>query len=242
MVDAGLMNQEDSLAERLRRDWIEPFYAERDARVAGDPEASLGTSGKRPATASRLYGAEGKSGGRAGSAPGDQGISPSPLQPNFDEAGAQRLRAANAAYAGYAQTYKNPIIAPGLRTTGYSGQYRMPDAVFIKRAIQPGEKGFEAVNAHLAAVKDNPTAVAAMQQAILDPLRRTAQPTGMIHPNMLARWKESYGPALRALDRVAPGFSANFDDAARANSRFSTSAPSTSKTSPNSSVSLLGMR
>jgi hypothetical protein len=92
----------------------------------------------------------------------------------------------------------------------------MPDAVFIKRAIQPGEKGFETVNAHLAAVKDNPTAVAAMQSAILDPLRRTAQAEGVIHPNALARWKESYGPALRGLERVAPGFSANFDDAAHA--------------------------
>ena len=46
------------------------------------------------------------------------------LTPNFGPEAANRLKAANAAYAEYAKTYKNPTVGPGLRTTGYSGQYQ----------------------------------------------------------------------------------------------------------------------
>ncbi len=142
------------------------------------------------------------------------GVSRSGLSPNFDKGADNRLKAANAAYAQYAQTYKNPIVGPGLRTTGYSGQYARSDAAFIKTAVKPGPDGYENARAYLQAAANDPQALAAMQDAALNPLRRGALGNGTVHPNALARWKESYGPALRALDEVSPGFSGRFDTAA----------------------------
>jgi hypothetical protein len=222
LVDAGLMEPEDTLEARvdaLRAKWapdFESFRSDASGSVARTGTGPFGFSGggtSRDARPDRTAGATDRG---IGQAPSDQGISPPSLQPSFDEAATQRLRDANAAYGDYARTYKNPIIAPGLKTTGFAREYRIPDAVFLRRAIVPGDKGLEAASAHLAAVRNDPRAVAAMQNAILDPLRKTTLPTGTIHPNALARWKESYGPALRAIDAVAPGFSSHFDSAAEA--------------------------
>ncbi len=63
------------------------------------------------------------------------------LTPNFGPEAAGRLKAANAAYAEYARTYKNPTVGPGLRTTGYSGQYQRGDAAFIKGGGQARPRG-----------------------------------------------------------------------------------------------------
>ncbi len=138
------------------------------------------------------------------------------LQPNFDKGAANRLKAANAAYTEYARTYKNPIVGPGLRTTGYAGQYQRGDAAFIKGAIRPGPEGYENARAFLTAARNDPEALGAMQDAALNPLRRAALGPGFVHPKALANWKASYGPALRALDEVTPGFSSRFDDAGHA--------------------------
>ena len=140
------------------------------------------------------------------------------LQPNFDKAAAERLKAANAAYAQYARTYKNPVVGPGLRTTGYAGQYAKSDAAFIKAAITPGADGYANAKAYLAAAKNDPDALGAMHDAVLNPLRNKVLGHGMLRPDDLARWKsaDGYGPALRALDEVTPGFSSRFDDAGKA--------------------------
>lgn len=216
MVDAGLMSQEDTIGAKFAQE-ARDFAQERRTAPRGSVPAGVGTHRSvRPAAFHSENGNQIQGGGRPGDAQGDQSIQGRSLEPNFDEAAAERLKAANAAYANYAQTYKTPIIAPGLKTTGYSGQYKMPDAVFIRRAVVSGDKGYEVLKAHLAAAKNNPGAIAAMQNAILDPLRKAAAATGTVHPNAVLRWKESYGPALRALDEASPGFSKHFDDAAEA--------------------------
>ncbi len=138
------------------------------------------------------------------------------LTPNFGPEAAGRLKAANAAYAEYAKTYKNPTVGPGLRTTGFGGQYQRGDAAFIKGAVKPGPEGYENARAYLRAAQNDPDAVEAMHDAALNPLRRAALGPGFLPPKALENWKASYGPALRALDEVTPGFSGRFDDAGRA--------------------------
>ncbi len=138
------------------------------------------------------------------------------LTPNFGPEAAGRLKAANAAYAEYAKTYKNPTVGPGLRTVGYSGQYQRGDAAFIKGAVRPGPEGYENARAYLRAAQNDPDAVEAMHDAALNPLRRAALGPGFLPPKALENWKASYGPALRALDEVTPGFSGRFDDAGKA--------------------------
>ncbi len=138
------------------------------------------------------------------------------LTPNFGPEAAGRLKAANAAYAEYAKTYKNPTVGPGLRTTGFGGQYQRGDAAFIKGAVRPGPEGYENARAYLRAAQNDPDAVEAMHDAALNPLRRAALGPGFLPPKALENWKASYGPALRALDEVTPGFSGRFDDAGKA--------------------------
>lgn len=144
------------------------------------------------------------------------GVSRSGLSPNFDKGADNRLKAANAAYAQYAQTYKNPIVGPGLRTTGYAGQYQRSDANFIKGAVKPGAEGYENARAYLRAAANDPAAIGAMHEAALNPLRKAVTGNGTLSPRALASWREGFGPALRALDEVSPGFSSSFDDAAGA--------------------------
>ncbi len=140
------------------------------------------------------------------------------LVPNFDRDADARLKRANAAYAQYARTYKNPIVGPGLRTTGYAGQYQRSDSAFIKAAVKTGPEGYANAKAFLTAAKNDPDAVAAMHDAVLNPLRRLARSDGMLPPGGYERWKsaEGYGPALRAFNEVTPGFSSRFDSAASA--------------------------
>ncbi len=107
------------------------------------------------------------------------------LTPNFGPEAAGRLKAANAAYAEYAKTYKNPIVGPGLRTTGYSGQYQRSDANFIKAAVKPGPEGYENTRAYLRAAQNDPEAVEAMHDAALNPLRRAALGPGFVPPRRL---------------------------------------------------------
>lgn len=216
-VAEGRMANEDTIGFQLSQQ-AQDFLASRDQQAAASTSGG-GPSNYAGGPSAAVLGTRGtarEAGGRFGNAAGDQGIPEAPLQPNFDDAARQRLKQANSAYANYAQTYKNPIVGPGLRTTGYSGQYRVPDAAFIKRAIIPGDRGYEVAVAHLKAAGNSPEAVSAMKSSILYPLRKTTLPTGTIHPKALARWKERYGGALRALDEVSPGFSRRFDDAAGA--------------------------
>lgn len=221
-VRAGVLAPENTIEARFAN-WQQEleqsrdaFLSQRQASGAAGGGLSLPASGSRSAPDAGIFREAGEGGQRSGGAPSDQRISEAPLAPSFDDAARARLGEANAAYTNYGQTYKNPIVGPGLRTTGYSGQYRVPDAAFIKRAIVPGDRGYEAAVAHLKAAGNSPEAVSAMESAILDPLRKTTLPTGTIHPQALARWKERYGPARRALEEVSPGFSRRFDDAAGA--------------------------
>ncbi|MDR3487099.1 MAG: hypothetical protein P4M05_19605 [Bradyrhizobium sp.] len=213
-VAQGLMEPEDTIGFRLAED-AKAYTAERAGRSSISARASGNGAASSPGISGSSTGKIQSRGGFA-DASRDQSIQGLGLEPNFDDAARRRLGAANTAYANYAQTYKNPTVGPGLRTTGYSGQYQVPDAAFIKRAVVPGERGYEAAAAHLRAAGNSPEAVSAMQSAALDPLRKTTLPTGTIHPQALIRWKERYGPALRALDEVSPGFSRQFDDAAQA--------------------------
>ncbi|WP_158808462.1 hypothetical protein [Beijerinckia sp. L45] len=219
MVDAGLMPSEDTLEARMREKWNvnqDASRANASGSLAGTGTDTLGMAGGGAPTRAGGVRTAGPAGGGARQTPGDQGIPAPALQPNFDPAATNRLKAANAAYANYAKIYKNPTIGPGLRTTGYGGQYQISDAAFIKRAVVAGDRGYEIAKAHLAAAKNDSVAISAIQDAALAPLRKNVPPFGNLHPDALAKWKEAYGPALRAVDEVSPGFSDRFDSAANA--------------------------
>jgi len=135
------------------------------------------------------------------------------LQPNFDEAAAGRLKAAKSNYGEYARTFKDKPVAPTLK--GFNGSYDVPNSAVPSRAVLKGDKGYETAKAFLKAAKNDPNAVAAMLDHVVDPLRKKLG-NGTISESNLAAWKRDYGNVLRAFDEVSPGFSKRFDSAAKA--------------------------
>jgi hypothetical protein len=138
------------------------------------------------------------------------------LQPNFDRAAADRLRAAKDNHIDFAQTYRNPTIKRALGTQGGSDNYTTPASALPSKAVLRGPQGFQTAKAFLKAAKNDPAAVSAMLDQAAAPLRSSLLPNGTINPAKFEAWKRDYAGALRALDDVQPGFSKSFDSAARA--------------------------
>lgn len=222
-VSAGAMQPEQTLESRLRDLWgvnagSSTADLRQSAQRAGPDSFGFPGDGSTARTGSPRTGRE--TAGRTGEAAGDQGISPPPLQPNFDEAAASRLDAAKQTHAAYAQTFKQGPIGDMLRTNGFAGQYRLvdsgvPDTIFAK-----GPKGAEKVQAYRQAVRDDPAAVDALQNHAAMSLRRAAErPDGTIDPARFATWLNSYRDALRAVPELHQRF-ANIQSAAESLKRF----------------------
>ena len=145
---------------------------------------------------------------------------PSPISkvvpPNFDAGAAQRLAAANAAYALHAQTYSNGPVADILKTNGYKDQFTTPNSGVVAKAFPAGDKGFDVVSAHLEAADNSPDAIQAMQEMAVTRLREKMGGKDQLTLKALASWKQDYQHGLRAIDEVSPGFSSKFDSTANA--------------------------
>ena len=138
------------------------------------------------------------------------------LRPNFDQGAADRLAAAKASHADYAQTYRNGPVAPAIRTNGFAGQYVAPNGEVAAKAFATGPAGYERTRAFLTAARNDPRAVSSITDFALNPIRTKLTGLGTVSPSALARWKTDFAGSLRALDEVSPGFSSRFDNAASA--------------------------
>jgi hypothetical protein len=128
--------------------------------------------------------------------------------PNFDAAAAERLAEAKQAHAQYAQTYRQGPVGDILKTNGYAGQYRIPNAAIPEKVFAKGAKGYETAMAYRAAVKDDPAALDAAHNVAAMTLRRMAErQDGTIDPAKFSAWKSAYDDALRAFPGLAPKFS-----------------------------------
>lgn len=97
-----------------------------------------------------------------------------------------------------------------------AGLDRAPGAI-PKAAVQTGDTGYGTLKRLFDTTKNDPSVIAAVQDHVLQPLRRTGlTPEATVSPKALADWKASYGPALKAIDEVSPGFSSKLDTAAKA--------------------------
>lgn len=137
------------------------------------------------------------------------------LEPNFDPAARDRLRAAKDSHIALADTYRNPTIKPVLKTLG-SDTFSMADSAVPSKAVLKGPRGYEVAKQFLKAAGNEPGAVNAMMDQALAPLRKSLLPNGTVNPKSFASWKSDYAQALRAIDEVQPGFSKKFDNAAKA--------------------------
>lgn len=154
-----------------------------------------------------------------GDAGGDRGVQS--LEPNFDAEAAQRLAAAKQAHGEFAQTYRQGPIKSLLKDEGFAGQYRTPDAAIVAKAFPGGDTGYTATQTHLRAANNSPEAIGAVENMAIYRLNQ-AMKDGDLTQAALDGWKRKYGTSLRALDEVSPGFSARFDNVARATEELAT--------------------
>lgn len=138
-------------------------------------------------------------------------------QPNFDEAARDRLRAAKDSHIRYSKTFKEGPVGSALKGP-FKGQYNLRDSSVPELAIVKGPNGYETARAFIKAAGNDPVAIGTMLDQAMSPLRKPGAllPNGTLKPAALEKWKSDYAPALRALDEVNPGFSSQFDNAARA--------------------------
>ena len=145
-------------------------------------------------------------------APGGRPETKPELAPNMTESEYAKLEAAKDKHAEYSDVYKAGPVGNVLRTTGYSGQYKTPNATVVDTFFPGGNKGFEAATAFRRAVGDDQTALAVMQDYIAFSMRRAAEkPDGTIDPKKFEGWRKSHDSALRAF----PELEGRFDDAVR---------------------------
>lgn len=141
-----------------------------------------------------------------------------PLEPNFDASAANRLARAKETHQEYARTYREGPVTRAIATGGFKDNYNMLEGAVPDAAVVKGDKGYETVRAFLKASKNDPDAIGAMADHVLDPLRHGAilADSGALSPSKFAKWKVDYGPAIRAIDEALPGFSDRFASAAKA--------------------------
>ncbi len=213
-VSRGELSPEDTFVARMireRDDTLAPQRAGQTARASNGRSQPSGDSFFPSRAREKVSDI-----GRHGSAPGDQGISPPELQPNVGGGAAQRIKTANSFYADYNQTYKQGPVGQALKTNGFAGQYTTPNSGLVQKAFPPGDKGYEAVKAFTRAGKNSHDTVGALQDMAVTRLREIMKGQDRVSPHTLETWKQRYGQALRGIDEVSPGFSRQFDDAARA--------------------------
>jgi hypothetical protein len=141
---------------------------------------------------------------------------PSAELPNMTAEQAAQLAAGKAAHAQQMQTYGQGPVGQILATLGYAEQYKVPASGIPKIAFSAGDKGYTNAQAFLTAARNDPAAVAALQDMAMMRLRERMRQDQTLTPEALNAWRNQHANALRAIDEVTPGFSSRFDNAAAA--------------------------
>lgn len=209
-VAAGQMAPEATVGFRLQQqaqEWQDRRAAEaRAGQSAGEDIAgnvALGQGG-----VSSVSGAARPSGARSRGNEGNPGVqAPEPLQPNFDDAAAERLRAASAATKERATTF-GPTTPAGAVVRNFEGRdaYRLSDAAVPARVFHPGPRGFEDVQQFRQAVGDE-NALPVLSDYAAASLRRTAgRADGTLDPGRMQAWQRAHAESMRAFPELAQRF------------------------------------
>ncbi|CAB4145377.1 hypothetical protein UFOVP473_1, partial [uncultured Caudovirales phage] len=135
---------------------------------------------------------------------------------NADAEVAARIRDAKDAHAELAQTYRNGPVAGVLKTNGFRGQYTTPDATIPGKVFVPGDKGYQQAKTFIDAAKGAPEAIESVKDMAINKLRDEMKSAPRLTEKALEAWKRKHAEALRAVDEASPGFSDQFNTAAKA--------------------------
>ena len=138
----------------------------------------------------------------------------------------EALAAAKAKHGEYKQKFGRGPVGEALRTEGFAGQYRAPDAAAVAKFFPAGPKGFEAATAFRNAAGTDKEAIDTMHDYIVASLRREATDAkGGLDPAKFANWRKRHEDALRAF----PELSGKFDTALNASERVAAATEATKK-------------
>jgi hypothetical protein len=128
----------------------------------------------------------------------------------------ERLRAASAATAQRAQTFRAEGVKGALQREGAQGAYKVGEASVPGQFIKGGPKGYDVASNYLRAV--GAPGLEDFQDAVAASMRREViGPDGAIKPGKLRSWLTKYQDTLRAIDeRDGGAFSQNLRDVGRA--------------------------
>jgi hypothetical protein len=126
---------------------------------------------------------------------------------NFNEAAAQRYRAAANATRERVQTFGRGPVGQTLREQPGGGGFTLSDAQVAGKFFNSGPKAFDDVNRLLAAVGDRPRAVELLQDYAAESLRDYAERAdGSLDPAKYAKWMDNHAAALRVFPELAEKF------------------------------------
>lgn len=226
-VATGAMKPEETFFQKFQREAHE-FSDERRATQRRSAEAyfDLGEpNGGRPGISDGEMGEGSAASGETGRTPSGEG-SKGPLL-NEDAVG--RLKEATAATAERKQTFGAKPVSQILQRPGNTQPYTMQPGAVASSIWKPGAAGADSVRSVLKAAGNSPEAIETVRNMAAGSLRSKAE-NGIVTPRVLNQWRAQHGPALHALESVAPGTIQRFENAARASeglSRFESFNPQT---------------
>jgi len=126
------------------------------------------------------------------------------MKPTMTPEEATKLRAAKEKHIEYKTTFGMGPVGEVLRTTGFAGQYRTPNATVVGKFFPAGDKGYEAAMSFRQAVGDEAKALSTMEDYIAWSLKNEAlDSNGVIDPIKFTSWRRRHAQALRAFPELA---------------------------------------
>lgn len=114
---------------------------------------------------------------------------------------------------------KRPLDA-AMKRQPMGPDYVMRDDALASKIFTPGDQGYTNIQNWLTNARNDPRALANIENIATTRLREAMGTEGMLSQDKLDAWKLKYGNALRAIDEVSPGFSQRFDAVANATTAF----------------------
>jgi hypothetical protein len=126
------------------------------------------------------------------------------MRPTMTPEEAASLRQAKDQHIVYKTKYSLGPVGEVLRTRGFTGQYRTPNAAVVGKFFPAGDKGYEAAMSFRNAIGDETKALSVMEDYISWSLRNEAlDANGVVDPLKFASWRRRHAEALRAFPELA---------------------------------------
>ena len=208
-----LSTLEQNLAA-ARGEW---YGGRNSSETGGNRQGSGRNAGTGSGAIPGVSGAQGTAGSRSASSTRISAVPaeapPEPLEPNFDQDAADRLRAANEAYADYKTRFRQGPVGEALASGNTPNGYRLGDSQVVSRLFRPGPQGADAADSLIRAAGSPQRAAEVLGDYPAYSLRLAAAPDGVLNTAKYARWMAAHSEALSRFPDLRAKFSTAGDAA-----------------------------